>query len=122
MDNKKAKWIEEKEAKFEKTKKEFKNIKHEKGFRLIVKDIETGDIIINEAINALVGGWAKKTSVGAVGAAMVVMACNAPTIVSAVASAEEAVEQAKLSTVEGVLKNHDVLEELLSKIILGGKK
>lgn len=122
MDNKKAKWIEEKEAKFEKAKKEFKNIKHEKGFRLIVKDIETGDIIINEAINVLVGGWAKKTSAGAVGAAMVVTACNAPTIVSAVESAEEAVEQARLSTVEEALKNHGALGEFLSKIILGGKK
>lgn len=122
MDNKKAKWIEEKEAKFEKTKKEFKNIKHEKGFRLIAKDIKTGDIIINEAINALVGGWAKKTSAEVVGTAMLVTACNVPTIVAAIENAEEAVEQAKLSTVEEVLKNHDALGEFLSKITLGGKK
>lgn len=122
MENKKSKWIEEKEAKFEKTKKEFENIKHEKGFRLIVKDIETGDIIINEAINALIGGWAKKTSVGAVGAAIVITACNTPTIVSAVDSCEKAVKQAKLSTIENTLKNPDVLEKPLSEMLLGGER
>lgn len=117
-------WVEEKEAKFENVREEFKNSKHKKGFRLIVKDIETGDILMNEAINAFVGAWAKKVSDGVVGAATLISACNAQTLITAIENAEKAVEQAKQQIIEGNLKNPEAANEILKELfkdIFGGK-
>ena len=117
-------WVEEKEAKFENVREEFKNSKHKKGFRLIVKDIETGDVIMNEAINAFVGAWAKKVSDGVVGAATLISACNTQTLITAIENAEKAVEQAKQQIIEGTLKNPETANEILKELfkdIFGGK-
>lgn len=117
-------WVEEKEAKFENVREEFKNSKHKKGFRLIVKDIETGDILMNEAINAFVGAWAKKVSDGVVGAATLISACNTQTLITAIENAEKAVEQAKQQIIEGTLKNPEAANEILKELfkdIFGGK-
>lgn len=117
-------WVEEKEAKFENAREEFKNSKHKKGFRLIVKDIETGDILMNEAINAFVGAWAKKVPDGVVGAATLISACNTQTLFSAIENAEKAIEQAKQQVIEGTLKNPEIANEILKdllKDIFGGK-
>lgn len=110
MANKKANWEKEEETRFENVKEEFKNSKHKKGFRLIVKDIETGSIIMNEAIDVLLGAWAKKVPDGVIGAATIVSSCSTHTLVSAIENAEKAVEQAKES----------VVKELLSE--LGGQR
>ena len=109
-------WVEEKEAKFENVREEFKNSKHKKGFRLIVKDIETGDILMNEAINAFVGAWAKKVSDGVVGAATLISACNTQTLITAIENAEKAVEQAKQQIIEGTLKNPETANEILKEL------
>lgn len=117
-------WVEEKETEFENVREEFKNNKHKKGFRLIVKDIETGDIIMNEAINAFVGAWAKKVPDGVVGAATLISACNTQTLFSAIENAEKAIEQAKQQVIEGILKNPEIANESLKdllKDIFGGK-
>lgn len=117
-------WVEEKEAKFENVREEFKNSKHKKGFRLIVKDIETGDILMNEAINAFVGAWAKKVSDGVVGAATLISACNTQTLITAIENAEKAIEQAKQQVIEGTLKNPEAASEILKELfkdIFGGK-
>ena len=117
-------WVEEKEAKFENVREEFKNSKHKKGFRLIVKDIETGDILMNEAINAFVVAWAKKVSDGVVGTAMLISACNTQTLITAIENAEKAVEQAKQQIIEGTLKNPETANEILKELfkdIFGGK-
>lgn len=116
--------VEEKETKFENVREEFKNNKHKKGFRLIVRDIETGDIIMNEAINAFVGAWAKKVPDGVVGAATLISACNTQTLFSAIENAEKAIEQAKQQVIEGILKNPEIANEILKdllKDIFGGK-
>ena len=116
-------WVEEKEAKFENVREEFKNSKHKKGFRLIVKDIETGAILMNEAINAFVGAWAKKVPSGVAGAATLISACNTQTLFSAIENAEKAIDQAKQQVIEGTLNNPEIAKEMkdLLKDIFGGK-
>lgn len=127
QENKKntSKWVEEKESKFENVKKEFDSRTHEKGFRVIVKDIETGDILMNEAVSAFVGGWAKKTKDGAVGASTLISACGTATLISAIESAEEAVKEAKKNVVDGCMKNPDIASLVLSGLVsdlFGGKR
>jgi hypothetical protein len=120
-----SKWVEEKEAKFESVREDFENRKHEKGFRLIVKDIETGSIIINEAIDVLVGGWAKKNGKGVQGAGTIVSSCDLATLVSAIDSAEQTIEKAKDSAIKEALGDQELASEMLSQIVkgvLGGKK
>ncbi len=119
-----SKWIKEKEAKFESVREDFVNRKHKKGFRLIVKDIETGSIIMNEAIDVFVGAWAKKMREGCAGASTLISSCNSATLISAIENAEDAIKEAKDQLISGMVKDPEIASELLESIlkdVLGGR-
>lgn len=100
------------------------NKKNEKGYQIIIKNLDTGEDEINETTRAIIGAFAIKTPEGVKGIdvqSIVVTSCNTATLIATIEGADKVVAEAKSKVIEGFLGDNDnPLIALLS--MLGDKK
>lgn len=102
--------------KIEKSKVE-DNIKSEKGFQIIVKNLDNGETVIDSKTRAIIGAFEEgEEKGGAVSVrGIVITSCNTKTLIGTIEAADTAVAETKKKVIEGLPP------ELLLAAILGDK-
>lgn len=88
---------------------EIKEVKTEKlkmskkGFQITVKNLDTGEVLIDSKTRAVIGAYEEGVERGAISVnGIVVTSCNTQTLMATIKGAESAVRETKKKVIEGL--------------------
>lgn len=91
------------------------------GYQIIIKNLDTGEVEVDETTRAIIGAFETKTPEEDCIAArsIVVTSCNTATLISVIEAADKVIETTKKRVIEGVVGDSPIAALLA---MLGDKK
>ena len=90
-------------------------VKNEKGYQLIIRNLDTGEEVVNATTNCIIGAYAEKTSVKGIASSngIVITACSPSELIGAIETCESGIKKMKERIID------DVTRKLLGEIRYG---
>lgn len=91
------------------------------GYQIIIKNLDTGEVEVDETTRAIIGAFETKTpEEDCIGAqSIVVTSCNTATLISVIEAADKVIKTTKKRVIEGVVGDSPIAALLA---MLGDKK
>lgn len=96
--------------------------KNEKGYQIIIKNLDNGEEVVNEKTRAIIGAYQTETPEGKEGVAVqsiTVTSCNTATLIATIEAADKVIEATKKRVIEGVIGDNPIAALLA---LLGDKR
>ena len=91
---------------------------NKKGFRIIIKNLDNGEEVVNSVTKAIIGAYAGENQRGGVEANRIVLtSCNTSTLIGTIEAADKAISETKKKVIEGLPP-----EVLLAALLSGGSR
>lgn len=102
-----------------KTIREEAQRKNKKGYQIIIKDLDSGEEVVNCQTKAIIGAYETKSPIGGATAAngIIVTSCNTATIMGVIEAADNTVTEAKKKVIGDLPP-----EVLLAALLSGGSR
>lgn len=78
--------------------REEESVKNEKGYQIIIKNLDNGEEVVNEKTRAIIGAYQTETPEGKEGVAVqsiTVTSCNSATLIATIEAADKVIEATK---------------------------
>lgn len=102
--------------------REEESVKSEKGYQIIIKNLDNGEEVVNEKTRAIIGAYQTETPEGKEGVAVqsiTVTSCNSATLIATIEAADKVIEATKKRVIEGVIGDSPIAALLA---LLGDKR
>ena len=90
---------------------------NKKGFRIIIKNLDNGEEVVNSVTKAIIGAYAGENQRGGEANGIVVTSCNTSTLIGTIEAADKAISETKKKVIEGLPP-----EVLLAALLSGGSR
>ena len=90
---------------------------NKKGFRIIIKNLDNGEEVVNSVTKAIIGAYAGENQRGVEANGIVVTSCNTSTLIGTIEAADKAISETKKKVIEGLPP-----EVLLAALLSGGSR
>lgn len=102
--------------------REEESVKNEKGYQIIIKNLDNGEEVVNEKTRAIIGAYQTETPEEKEGVAVqsiTVTSCNSATLIATIEAADKVIEATKKRVIEGVIGDSPIAALLA---LLGDKR
>lgn len=102
--------------------REEESVKNEKGYQIIIKNLDNGEEVVNEKTRAIIGAYQTETPEGKEGVSVqsiTVTSCNTATLIATIETVDKVIKAIKKRVIEGVIGDSFIAALLAS---LGDKR
>lgn len=102
--------------------REEESVKSEKGYQIIIKNLDNGEEVVNEKTRAIIGAYQTETPEGKEGVAVhsiTVTSCNTATLIATIETADKVIEATKKRVIDKMIEDSPVAALFA---FLGGKR
>lgn len=102
--------------------REEESVKNEKGYQIIIKNLDNGEEVVNEKTRAIIGAYQTETPEEKEGVSVhsiIATSCNTATLIATIETVDKVIKATKKRVIEGVIGDSFIAALLAS---LGDKR